>query len=340
MPNTAARNQLGIAYLDGKTPFLIAERGTYQTIKLTAYMLSGNALREVWRWDSHDEGNAPLLPLLPPKALSGVSDIWNWNNREGGVRYYGQGAHVFHAADVDGDGRDEVIYGAAVVDDNGQGLWSAALGHVDHVSVGQMDPTRPGLQIQYGCEYGRKKGGLCQVDAKTGAVLWELDEPTGHVHGSGLSADIDPSHPGAECYGKDIEMDHSPNPNQWLLSAQGDLISTADLGGVSPHAAYWDGDTQRELLRDGRLTNFASGQQYEPQIEGQPLLIADLLGDWREEIVTALPGELRIYTTALPAHDRRICLLRDPIYRTDVCEASSGYYNLPQFQVLPGFEAR
>jgi rhamnogalacturonan endolyase len=171
-------------------------------------------------------------------------------------------------------------------------------------------------------------------------VLWELDVPTGHVHGAGLSADIDPSHPGAECYGKDTEMDHGPDPNQWLLSAQGDLISTVDMGDVSPRAAYWDGDAQRELLRDGRLTNFASGRQYGPQIDGQPLLIADLFGDWREEIVTALPGELRIYTTALPAHDRRICLLRDPIYRIDVCEVSSGYYNLPQFQVLPGWEAR
>lgn len=173
------------------------------------------------------------------------------------------------------------------------------------------------------------------MDAATGVVLWELGEPSKHVHGTGLSADLDPSYPGVECYGRDVD-----SGKQWLLSAQGDLLSTADLGGTTVIAAYWDSDTQREILRDGRLTNFASGRQYEPQVDGQPLLIADILGDWREEIITGLPGELRIYTTTLPASDRRICLLRDPIYRIDVCEVSSGYYNVPQFQVLPGGEGR
>jgi len=59
------------------------------------------------------------------------------------------------------------------------------------------------------------------------------------------------------------------------------------------------------------------------------LAVADVTGDWREEIVTALPGELRIYTTTIPAADRRVCLMQDPIYRIDVAVAAMGYWGAP-----------
>ena len=81
-----------------------------------------------------------------------------------------------------------------------------------------------------------------------------------------------------------------------------------------------------------------SGQECGPKLPSAPLAIADVLGDWREEIILAVPGELRIYTTTIAAEDRRVCLMRDPIYRMDVCQESSGYPSLPAFKVNPGSE--
>ena len=310
--NYYCRNQLGVAYLDGKTPCLVVVRGTYNTIKAVAYELrpgdGGDGRRE-------------------------LRELWRWQDREDGPRYRGQGAHILRAADVDGDGRDEVILGAAVLDDNGAGLWSLGMGHPDHVTVGGLDPSRPGLQIQYGFETRQTRNGICMVDAATGKLLWGLDEPTVHVHSSGLCADIDPAHPGVESYGGERDLPDK----RWLFSAQGRLLGTAELGGLAPRAAYWDGDLQRELLVRGRLRDFGGGE-HPARIEGSVVLIADILGDWREEIITSVPGELRIYTTTIPATDRRVCLMQDPIYRLDVAGATSGYYQVPGLTRLPSAE--
>lgn len=58
-------------------------------------------------------------------------------------------------------------------------------------------------------------------------------------------------------------------------------------------------------------------------------MVADIIGDWREEIITVLPGELRIYTTTIPAKDRRVCLMQDPVYRAEVAHRSMGYEQSP-----------
>lgn len=300
--NYACRNQLGIAYLDGKTPCLIVERGTYNTIKVVAYEYRAGKLRELWRWD----------------------------DRESGARYRGQGAHILRAADVDGDGRDEVILGSAVLDDDGTGLWSTGLGHPDNLTVGDLDPERPGLEIQYGIETRNLKNSICMVDAKTGKILWGLQEPSTHIHGSGLCADIDPRYPGVESYQGEADF----KEKRWLYSAKGEVIDTRDLGGLAPRAAYWDADLQRELVTGGRIRDY-NGGEHAPRIEGSVIAIADILGDWREEVITSLPGEMRIYTTTIPATDRRVCLLQDPIYRLDVAGAAQGYTQIPGLSQLP-----
>ena len=316
------RNQICVAYLDGKTPCVIAERGTYDTIVLVAYEFHAGNLRELWRW--HDREEKDLL-------------------------YTGQGAHCVHAADVDGDGRDEVIIGAAVIDDNGMGLWTtgdtvvpsgsvygwssgSGHGHPDHCAVGDLDPTRPGLEINYCHEKAMPENGICQVDAKTGRILWTLREATEHAH-TGLSADLDPRYPGAECWGWDPQLEKG-----WLFSAQGDKLPPKERLGTC--AAYWDADTQRETWhrQSGRLMDYATGRECEPAIDGKLIAVADVLGDWREEVIACVPGELRIYTTTIPAADRRVCLMRDPIYRMDVCEESQGYLTMPGLRVLPGTE--
>lgn len=294
--NLSSRNQLGVAYLDGKTPSLIVARGTYRLMKAVAYQLRDGKLEEQWRWDNQ-----------------GLSREWQ-----------GQGAHWMHAADVDGDGRDEVLLGSVTLDDNGKALWSTGLGHPDHFYLGDIDPSRPGLEIYYGIETRGKKNTMCLVDAKTGEILWGHNEPTIHIHSSGLCSDLDPKHPGAECYSGERDF----KDKRWLRDSKGNVLSNKDMGGLAPRAVYWDADPQRELLVGSKIGNY-DGRELPIRIEGQMVAVADILGDWREEIITSLPGELRIYVTTIPATDRRPCLMQDPIYRTDVIHAAMGYYQVP-----------
>ncbi len=298
--NYASRNQLGVAYLDGRRPYLIVERGTYNVIVVIAYRFRDGRLTEHWRWDNRG---------LP---------------RE----YQGQGAHWMHAADVDADGRDEVLIGSAVIDDNGKALWTTGLGHPDHFYVGDIDPGRPGLEVYYGIERRQpERNGMCLVDAATGKILWGHEGFTRHVHGQGMCGDIDAGYPGAECYSADTD---AQKKFAWarLRTAKGEVISEENLGGFSPRVVYWDADPQRELLRRGRISDYG-GSEMPPRVEGHVAAVADILGDWREEIITSVPGELRIYTTTIPAKDRRPCLMQDRLYRMDVVAAAMGYYQIP-----------
>ncbi|HBO45679.1 MAG TPA: silent information regulator protein Sir2 [Planctomycetaceae bacterium] len=312
--NYYCRNQMAVAYLDGKTPALLVQRGTYTFIKLYAYEFHDGKLRELWHWVSNDEKP-------------------NWN---------GQGAHCLRAADIDGDGRDEVALGSGVIDDNGTGLWCTGLGHPDHVYIGDLDPLRPGTEIYYGLERAQKAGnGMCMVDAATGRILWGIKRPTRHVHGQGLVADLDPRYPGCETYSADTDP---KKKFAWSLlhDCKGNVISEENLGGFAPRAAYWDASTQRTIINGkGALTELDGPKRplnVPLKTEGTVVGVADILGDWREEIITTLPGEMRIYTTTIPARDRRLCLMQDPFYRADISTASQGYYQIPTPKVLPGFE--
>ena len=313
------RNQLCVAYLDGKTPCIIAERGTYDVIALAAYTLQDGQLRQLWKWNDREEE---------------------------GLSYTAQGAHCVHAVDVDDDGRDEIIIGSAVVDDNGVGLWSNAemltprsgmygyssgsgRGHPDHCVVGEFDPMHPGLEIYICYEPAMENNGICELDAKTGKLLWGINERSDHCH-YGLISDIDPNEPGVEIWGGDEGLN-----NFWLFSAQGKLLSKEE--NKSRLAAFWNADLQREFWNQDKscLINYSSGLECSAHFPAKPLVIADVIGDWREEIILAVPGELRIYTTSIPAMDRRVCLMRDPIYRMDACQQSQGYPSLPAFKVNP-----
>jgi rhamnogalacturonan endolyase len=294
--NYFSRNQMCVAYLDGKTPCLVVVRGTYNTIKVRAYEFHNNELKELWRWD----------------------------DRESGSIYRGQGAHSMHAVDVDDDGCDEVFLGSAVLDDNGVGLWSSGMGHPDHHYVGDIDPSHPGLEVYYGMETRQSADGCWMADADTGERLWGLEESTKHVHASGMCSDIDPQYPGLECYSGERDF-----PEQkWLWAANGELIGKVDMGGLSPRTAYWDGDLQREIIRGSRIYSY-NGDTHQTGVEGRLISVADVFGDWREELIMTHAGEIRIYTTTIPAKDRRVCLMQDPIYRLDVAIQAMGYTQMP-----------
>ncbi|NLE61479.1 MAG: silent information regulator protein Sir2 [Planctomycetes bacterium] len=298
--NYWSRNMLAVAYLDGKRPSLIVQRGTYDVIKVEAY---DPDLKLIWRWDSRSEKQ----------------------------RYNASGSHGTRAADVDGDGRDELVLGSSVLDDNGRGLWVNPMSHPrsshpDVCSVGDIDPDHPGLEIFYGYEVDQPKHGVCLVDAATGQNLWGFDGPTYHVHGFGMVADIIAGHPGQECYAG--EKDHG---QYFLYTAKGERIGSEKIDSLSPRAIWWDGDAQKELNLAGKIQQYR-GQVYE-SIAGSAVAIADCIGDWREEILTSVPGELRIYTTTIPTDTRRACLMQDRQYRLGVAAVSMGYFYWPQLSL-------
>jgi len=292
--NYYCRNFLAVAYLDGARPHLVVQRGTYRAIKIEAY---DPALKLVWKWNSEDEKQ----------------------------KYSSQGSHTLHAADVDGDGRDEIIVGSCVVDDNGKGLWCTQMGHPDVCYVGDIDPARPGLEIFYGYETRQPRHGVCLVAAKTGEKLWTYDGPTYHVHSQGMVGDIIAEHPGQECYAG--EKDGS---QYWLYSAAGTRIGKEKIGGLNPWTLWWDADPQKELVYGNKIRDYQGKTHVDLASMRRHCLAADVLGDWREELIAAFPGELRIYTTTIPAKTRRVCLMQDRLYRLDVAVSSMGYNAPPQ----------
>lgn len=291
--NYYCRNLLGIAYLDGQRPSLIVERGTYKIIKVQA--LDAN-LDQIWYWEASGEYE----------------------------KYRGQGMHGMHAADVDEDGRDEVVIGSAVLDDNGKPLWNTRKGHPDGCYVADIDPSRPGLEIFYGIETGRQSNTVCLVEAKTGKQIWGNPEITVHVHGQAMVGDIIPEEPGMECYAGEAKG----GSNYWLYAASGKLLGHENLGDLSPEAIYWLDGTTKVFLVKSKILKYPREQV--GRFEGSVVAIADCLGDWREEIITSLNGEIRIYTTTIPTHRRRVCLMQDRLYRNDVAVQTMGYFYPPQ----------
>jgi rhamnogalacturonan endolyase len=291
--NYWSRNLLGIAYLDGLHPHLIVERGTYRLIKMQAY--------------------APDLTLK-----------WYWESSGPWQKYRGQGMHGMHAADVDEDGKDEIVLGSAVIDDDGKPLWNYGRGHPDVCYVADIDPVRPGLEIFYGIEPGRQSNTVALVEARTGKLIWGNPEITVHVHGQGMVGDIDPAHPGMEVYAGEAKG----GTNYWLYSAEGKRLSNESLGELSPKAVFWlDGPNKVYIV--GR-TIYKWPREKVGEIEGRIVAIADCIGDWREELVTSVKGQLRIYTTTIPATTRKVCLMQDRLYRTDVAMQTMGYFYPPQ----------
>ncbi|WP_257669701.1 rhamnogalacturonan lyase family protein [Parapedobacter tibetensis] len=325
--NRLNRNQIGMAYLDGKTPCLLLGRGTYKLMTLTAYQFHEKKLEQLWHWDGDEEN-----PI---------------------IRH--QGAHNMHAVDVDGDGRDEVVLGAVVIDDDGTALWSTGFGHPDKVFVSDIDPTRLGLEIAYVQEDWHFDGyGVNLVDAKTGETLWGIGHKTYHV-GHGMVADIDPSIPGLEFFAAEDPKGNGngKSTEKYLLSAQGKYLARNDGVPGQLNWIFWDDDLLREEIISQPSMNkrpqfpMASklsvtkynGPIVAEGMEGSIKMIADVAGDWREELITVLPGELRIYTTTFPATDRRVCLLQDLVYRNGVAHRSMGYDQSPLTSYYLGVNA-
>ena len=303
--NRVDRFLAGIAYLDGERPSLIMCRGYYTRTVLVAWNWRAGKLTHRWTFDS-DAG--PVENRL----------------------YRGQGNHALAVADVDGDGRDEILHGACVIDDDGRGLYSTGLGHGDALHVSDFDPDRPGLEIFGIHERPQHALGANLRDAATGKVRW--GKASADV-GRGVAFDIDPRHRGAECWASGAGL-------TGLWNIRGEQISAAKPRSCNM-GIWWDGDRLRELLNgvtvskwhweEGTETLLLSGTDFgcasNNGTKANPCLCADILGDWREELIarSADGKELRVFVTPIPSQHRLPTLMHDPVYRLGVAAQNVGY---------------
>ena len=327
-----------VAYLDGVHPSAVFARGYYTRTTLVAYHWNGRRLTEQWYVDS---GWVPMSNPFndSPHGRDGTDPRY--------AKITTQGAHSLSVADVDGDHRQEIIYGAATIDDDGGVLYSSfdvappqsgvpgqyvRLGHGDALHVTDIDPRRPGLEI-YMVHEGATSApyGHAMRDAATGAVIF--GGYTGVDTGRGMVGDVVPEQPGLEAWA-------SSGVGLWTSDGQ-------RLGAATPGtnmSIRWAGDLTTQLVngaldvtptiddwRRGRLLT-AEGTLTNNGTKGNPGLVADIFGDWREELAvrTVDSSAIRIYlSTELTGH-KLYTLMDDPQYRVEVARQQTGY-NQPSY---------
>jgi hypothetical protein len=309
-----------VAYLDGARPSMIVGRGYYNRLTRAAYNWRNGQLTMLWKFDSKD-------PTHPEYNA-----------------YSGQGNHQMTIGDVDGDGKDEIINGSSVINDDGKPLWTYRLGHGDALHMTDMELDRPGQEIWINLESpGDYDGmGLRQYDAKTGQTNWGI-ATTGDV-GRSMAADIDPYYKGYEMWG-------SSGGN--VYDAKGNSISTS----VPSYnfGIWWDGDLGRELADKNIIdkwnpTTKSAGRLFtiyndypvtsNNSSKSTPCLQADILGDWREETILRKSDntELVIFTTDTPTTYRIPTLMHDPQYRVAVAWQNSAYNQPPNPSYYIGYD--
>ncbi|WP_221354170.1 rhamnogalacturonan lyase [Streptomyces beigongshangae] len=300
--NRVDRFLAGTAYLDGSRPSLIMARGYYTRSVIAAWDWRNGQFTRRWTFDTSSSTNS-------------------------GRGYDGQGNHSLSVADVDTDGKDEIVYGAMTVDDNGNGLWTTRLGHGDAGHVSDLNPSRAGLEY-FKVSEDKSKPGSWMADARTGQILWQT--ASGSDNGRGVAADVHAGSPGAEAWSAS---------DTTLRSATG-----ASLGrepSSMNFLSWWDGDPVRELLDGTRVDKYgtsgdtrlltASGVHSNNGTKSTPSLSGDLLGDWREEVVWPTAGNtaLRIYSTPHQTTTRITTLLHDSMYRTALAWQNTAYNQPP-----------
>lgn len=311
--NRSERYLAAIAYLDGVHPSVVMCRGYYAKSVLAAYDWDGKELKLRWIFDSSKPGNEA---------------------------YGGQGNHNLRVADVDGDGCDEIIYGQMAVDNDGTGLYSTGLYHGDAIHL--LSDVNNDKYYVWGC-HENKKDGTTLRDAGTGEVI--LRYPSNKDIGRCMAGDVDPTHEGVELW--------SPSSGG-LRSFKGELITPQkefinETKSILPvnFCVLWDGDLLTELLDGNVISKYnwdTGGVEELKRFEGavsnngtkaNPCLQADIVGDWREEVIMRTPDNksLRIYVTDIPTDYRFHTFMEDPAYRVSVANQNVAY-NQPS---EPGF---
>ncbi|MBO3737954.1 RICIN domain-containing protein [Actinoplanes sp. NEAU-H7] len=298
--NRVDRFLAGTAYLDGQRPSLIMARGYYTRAVIAAWDFRNGTLTSRWTYDSGS----------------------------GNTGAYGQGNHQLSIADTDADGKDEIIYGAAAINDNGTLMWRSGLGHGDALHVGDLIPSRAGIEV-YRPSESTSQPTDAMLDGRTGAVIWSHPS-CGCDNGRAVAGDVYAGSAGAEA---------------WSSSVDGLTATTGANVGRKPSStnflAWWDADPVRELVDATRVDKYGtsgdtrlltgSGVASNNSTKQTPALSGDILGDWREEIVWRLSDSsaLRIYSTPTVT-DRRIhTLAHDAQYRVALAWQNTAYNQPP-----------
>lgn len=302
--NRSERYLACVACLDGVHPSLVMCRGYYTNAYLAAYDFDGTQLKLRWFHRSERKG----------KGL------------------YGEGAHSLSVADVDGDGCDEIIYGAAVLDHDGTVLHRTGLEHGDALHVSDLMPDRPGLEIFMIHE---EAGGADVRDARTGEILFREDDDKDT--GRGVAADIDPRYRGFEFWS--LASSNIYSTDGFKVIARGRIPVNFRI--------YWDGDLCDELLDGTRISKWIPEKNrcetYVDFRELQPVsscngskktpsISADILGDWREEVILwdrTTASDLVLFTTTAPTPYRIPTLMHDPVYRMSIVWQNVAYNQPP-----------
>nr|WP_260406540.1 rhamnogalacturonan lyase [Microbacterium sp. G2-8] len=330
--NRVDRFLAGVASLDGVSSSAIFARGYYTRAAIAAYDWDGEQLTQRWLADS---GHAPMTNPFDDSP----------HGRDGTDPELGtlttQGFHSLSAADVDGDGRHEIVYGSATLDDDGSLLYSstdvlpedsadpgavAKLGHGDAMHVTDIVPERDGLEIFTVHEGGAwAPYGWALRDAATGEILG--GEYSGRDTGRGMIGDVDPERPGLEYWasmppGSDLPAG-ALGTNQSIRWA-GDMTTQIVTGHGDADVSIVDGDGSTVLEIEGARTNNGT--------KGNPSLVADLLGDWREELLVrdADSTEIQIHTSTEVTDRALTTLLQDPQYAPEAARQNTAY-NQPSY---------
>ncbi|GAB6980492.1 rhamnogalacturonan lyase [Phocaeicola sartorii JCM 17136 = DSM 21941] len=311
--NTGGRSDrftAGVAFLDGKTPSPVMVRGWYGRTVVAAWTFTNGALKHTWTFDSATPG---------------------WET------YSGMGNHSVTVADFDGDGCDEICVGAMTVDHDGKGLFTTGLRHGDALHAGRFIPSRQGMQV-FGVhenegdnEIVKRTPAVAMFDGATGEIIWQ--DGLGQDAGRGVAADIDPRYDGAECW---------CNIGGLRRGDTGEIICNRKPDSCN-FTIYWDADPLAELLDHVSISKWnwntestdlllkAEGVVSNNGTKGNPCLSGDILGDWREEVIWASEDqtELRIYSTTIPAVDRRATWMNDRQYRLAIAWQNVAYNQPP-----------
>lgn len=311
--NTGGRSDrftAGVAFLDGKTPSPVMVRGWYGRTVVAAWTFTNGALKHTWTFDSAAPG---------------------WE------AYSGMGNHSVTVADFDGDGCDEICVGAMTVDHDGKGLFTTGLRHGDALHAGRFIPSRQGMQV-FGVhenegdnEIVKRTPAVAMFDGATGEIIWQ--DGLGQDAGRGVAADIDPRYDGAECW---------CNIGGLRRGDTGEIISNRKPDSCN-FTIYWDADPLAELLDHVSISKWnwnaestdlllkAEGVVSNNGTKGNPCLSGDILGDWREEVIWPSEDqtELRIYSTTIPAVDRRATWMNDRQYRLAIAWQNVAYNQPP-----------
>jgi rhamnogalacturonan endolyase len=318
--NRGMRFLAAVAYLDGIHPSLIMCRGYYTRTVIVAWDLEKGKLKQRWMFDS--DASAENRP------------------------FRGQGNHNLTIADVDNDGKDEIVYGAMTIDDNGKGLYSTDIGHADALHVSDLDPNRPGLEV-FDIQERFGDAGANFRDARTGEVIWKIPSvkagEDGEGPGRGLSLDVDPRYPGFESWVAGAGI-------SGMYDVKGNKI--AERNPSVNFGIFWDDDMLSELLDDTRITKWdyqnskadmlLNAAMYEcvsnNGTKQNPVLSGDILGDWREEAIYATRNgkELRIFTTTIPAKNRLYTFMHNPQYRLSIAWQNVAYNQPPHTSFFIG----